>query len=129
MKFTIFLLIFKFLIMFLFLNNSFNNCARLNDQYPYSYLLSNKDIFIILSNGIRVYDYTLTTLKTFHDFKPEQKISSEEDAGKSLVAQFGKTGKIFALVKNILFVCSPTGNYLDEVDLNNYLSGNYYSLI
>ena len=120
-------------IIFIFFNDLFINSDRITSKYSLSFLLYNYDIFLVLENGIQIYDYSLTNLKHSHNFTSSQTINSEEEAESIAIAQFPKGDDnkniVLSLVKNILFVFSNDGEYSFEIDLSDYLSGKYYTLI
>ena len=123
----------KIFILFVLFKFMRINTEKLQSHYSSSFVLSNNDIFLVLDNGIYVYDSTLSNIKNSHNFTSSQTITSSNDAETISISQYS-TGNdsdniILALVKNVLFIFTNEGQYLFEFALNSYLGGRYYSLI
>ena len=130
MEFKILNYFLKYFFFILLFQNQNINSIKLNEKYPVSYLLSNKDLFLVTENGFRLYDSTLKTLKNHYDFtSDERKISNVIQAELTSIAQFSD-GIIIALVNKYLYILDQNCNYIKEQDLNSILvNGIYYNLI
>ena len=117
-----------FIFILYFLSFKYIYSLSLSEKYPFTYLMSNGNLFVITANGIRVFDSTLQNRIKYHDFSSSIIVSIIEDASKTTIAQFSNS-YILALYNNILFICSSEGEYIFEKDLNSKLNSNYYSLI
>jgi len=120
--------IFSIQILFFVFFSKFQKTFSLNipEKFPFTYKMSNGDIFVITANGIRVFDSTLKIEKYSRDFTCTL-ITTMEEAAKTTITQFPNE-YILTIYNDILFVCSSEGVYKFEVDLAD-LEGNYYSLI
>ena len=119
----------SFIIILLF-HSSFINSLKLNEKYPKSLLLSNKNLFLVTENGFRLYDPSLKNQIKNHDFTSDsRKITSSEQAALTSIAEFSD-GTIIALVKKYLYIFDSAGEFKKEQDLTNILvNGIYYDLI
>jgi hypothetical protein len=118
------------LLIFVFIFQSNNiNSLKLNEKYPSSLLLSNGDLFLVTDMGIRLYDSTFTTLKKFYNFDSENRMTTEDEAEKTAIAEY-TDGTVITLVKNILYILNSGKTYIKKQDLTTYLeNGKSFSLI
>ena len=120
-----------YLLMIMIISKvSYINSIKLNERYPSTYLLSNGDVFLVTGYGFRLYDSKLQNMKNYYNFPTnQQKITSSNEAELTSISQFSD-GIIIALVKNILYVFSSSGNYILQQNLSSFLAnGRYFNLI
>jgi hypothetical protein len=119
----------SFIIILLF-HSSFINSLKLNEKYPKSLYLSNKNLFLVTENGFRIYDPSLKNQIKNYDFTPDsRKITLSSEAALTSIAEFSD-GTIIALVKKYLYIFDSAGEFKKEQDLTNILvNGIYYDLI
>ena len=99
---------------------SYINSIRLNEKYPSTYLLSNGDVFLVTEKGFRLYDSKLQNMKNYYNFPTnQQKITSSNEAELTSISQYSD-GIIIALVKNILYFFSSSGNYILQQNLSSF---------
>ena len=119
----------SFIVILLF-HSSFINSLKLNEKYPKSLYLSNKNLFLVTENGFRIYDPSLKNQIKNYDFTPDsRKITLSSEAALTSIAEFSD-GTIIALVKKYLYIFDSAGEFKKEQDLTNILvNGIYYDLI
>ena len=121
--------LFKIFLIIIIFKYQYIKSIQLNEKFPSAFLLSNGDLFLVSENGFKLYDSTFKILKKDFNFTEELKITSEQQAEMTSIAQFSD-GIIIALVRNNLFAFESNGELIVRQDLNDYLTnGLYYSLI
>ena len=121
--------LFKIFLIIIIFKYQHIKSIQLNEKYPSAFLLSNGDLFLVSENGFKLYDSNFKALKKDFNFTEGQKITSEQEAEMTSIAQFSD-GIIIALVKNNLYAFESNGVLIVQQDLNDYLTNyQYYSLI
>ena len=119
----------KLLILVLIFQNNNINSLNINEAYPSAFLLSDGNLFLVTENGLRIYDSNFTNLQQYYNFESEYRITSENEAEKTAIAEY-PDGTVIALVKNILYILNKERSYIKKKNLSNYFTnGIYYSLI
>ena len=121
--------ILEIFILVLIFQSDIINSLNINEKYPSTFLLSNGDLFLVTENGLRIYDSTFTTLQQYYNFDSQHRITSEDEAEKTAIAEY-PDGTVIALVNNNLYILNSERSYIKKKDLSSYLTnGKYYNLI
>ena len=105
----------------------YSQITSINSALPTGYTLNNGNIMIITEDSIFLYEQeTMTTKMTFIT---DSKISLS-DCPKITFLQLPDSdgGKIFCLIKDILYIFSPEVNLIKSFDLKNEINGDYDSM-
>ena len=105
---------------------NYSQITSINSALPTSYTLNNGNIIIIAEDAIFVYEQeTIIKKMSFTDSK-----ITLLDCSKITFLQLPDSdgGKIFCLIKEILYIFSPEVNLIKSFDLKNEINGDYYSM-
>ena len=121
------------ILVFYFLYIISINCSIQDSSYKYIKLidLPSGKFFVILFNGIYIYEYDFANYNQIYKFKGNQVIYCDEDMNKTTLSEmeFNNTYYIACLVKNYLYLYDDHNNSIvNEVDLNYNLTGIFYNL-
>ena len=102
-------------------------------SYNYTLIrnLPSGKFFVLLFNGIYIYEYDFSKYEKIYKFKGNQIIHTEEDKNKTAITEieYKNNYYIACLVKNFLYLFDNDKNsILNEIDLTSNLTGIYYEL-
>ena len=79
-------------------------------KYPYSFYLSNGNIFIIYEKGISIYDHLFTEkIKNVTSFPSDEIITSDDILRTTIVLE---DSYIFSIIKDKIYIFNDKGNLL-----------------
>ena len=127
-SFNYFRLILLVYLFHLFYFGDNYNIIPINGFYPKIKQLPSGEYFIILNDGIYIYNNDFS--KIIRDFKFQGVIENLEDK-KTTISEFKNNNYfyILCLIKDYLYLFNFNKTSLEKIDLTEYLSGNSYNLI
>ena len=122
-----------FIIAFIFNTITCYNTLNIsNTKYPITKVLNSGNFFVVLQNGIFIYNPDLTLNKTIYNFTAEEAIN-KTDFHKSSISEYidNKNNRyILCLIKGLyVYIYTNENDYINKFELNIDEKGLFYSLI
>ena len=104
---------------------------RINEKFAKVLNISHNEYFIILNNGIYIYDNNFQEKSKIFEFKGEQIVEDEKDNEKTAISDLKENINyyILCLVKNYLYLYDNNTKNVTQFNLNEKINGYYYNLI
>ena len=107
------------------------NIIQINSFYTRIKNLPSGDYFVILQNGIFIYNNSFSYNKTIYNFEYSEKINNFDDDKKTTISEFKNNGYfyILCLIKDNLYLFNFNLTTIKKYFLDSVLTGSFYNLI
>ena len=107
------------------------NIIQINSLYTRIKQLPSGEYFIILDNGIFIYNKNFSYNNSIYNFSNSEKINSFDDDKKTTISEFKNNDYfyILCLIKDNLYLFNFNRRTIKKYFLASYLTGSFYNLI